>query len=230
MKTLTLSLFSLFALVSTSAVGQPSDPGVQTQVLRVYNITSTTAVVEGVCSRTGGFISQSFGPCNRVEFEYGTSLPLTQKSTEVIQWLPEDLGRSTANLTSLQPGMRVYIRMTTDDNESVVVSEMKSFSTAKTDVPSASIYVTLWDEECFKSRACVNVFWDSNSSPSTSVFVGVSGSAEYELIGTADTCSLCRIPVDKNKTYRYVIYTARTPGKPSRPAGTLLAEFTYKIP
>lgn len=216
----------LAALFCASVFGQ-FDPSINPQVTRVYNITSATASVEGSCTIAGG-IGVDYGTCY-VDFEYGTLLPFTQTVRGVTP-IPAESGRATATMTGLPPDTTIYVRAVSNDSGFPVTSQMVSFRTAKSGGSSGSIYVTLWDDECLKTRACVNVFWSSVSSPFTSVFMGVNGGADYYIIGTGDSCDNCRVPIDKNKEYRFVVYTSRTAEKVSRPAGTLLAEMTYHVP
>src|SRR5579872_2867223 len=179
----------LASLVCANAYAQ-FDPSINPQVSRVYNITSTTATVEGSCTVAGGF-AMDYGTCY-VNFEYGTLLPFT-KSVPGVTPIPAESGRATATLTSLLPDTTIYVRAVSNDSGFPVTSQMTSFHTAKSDDPSGGIYVTRWDDECLRTGACVNVFWSSTGSPFTSVFMGVSGSADYYLVGTGDSCMNCRV-------------------------------------
>jgi len=219
----------LAGLICASVFAQ--DPSINTQVVRVYGITSTTATVEGLCTNDGS--TTYYGVCS-ADFEYGTTLPFTQ-TAKGNSPQPATSGRTTGILTELPPDKLVFVRAVNSDGGVPVYSPMISFRTAKTDAPTVSLlYVTLWDDDCINSRSCVNAFWSITGIPTPSIFMVEARSnytpalSEYVLVATADSCSNCRIPVEKGKNYTFVVVAKRTAETPSKPDSEAIAQFTYK--
>jgi len=218
----------LAALITASVYAQ--DSSINPQVLRVYNVTSTTAAVEGLCTLAGG-IGVDYGVC-LADFEYGVTLPFTQTTKGIFPY-PSTSGRTTGTLTDLPPGRIVFVRAVVYDNGVPIYSPMLSFQTAKSDEPTAGVYVTLWDNDCIQTKLCVNAFWSVTGTPSPSIFMVEAKAnyspelSEYVLVGTTDSCNNCRIPVEKGKNYRFVVVGKRTAQTPSLPDGPALAQYTY---